>query len=417
MVLVGLPPGWRNLARPLEPSPLVRRRRGQSRRAVPLEEDNDATDEEEEEGGSRASYRPSSSYVADLSVYSATHTASVAPPVRLVAMGDPSERQDDEQAVSRATLLNLARRFPSHSDDDLMLALRAAKGHGGDAVQILRTTSEFTKPEARTIGARAAARGKWVRYADEEGDTYYAHEVTGEVQWEPPPPALIRTMSEAEQRNHARALAHRAASRSSSPTAALDDDASIGGILGAADISAIETVAVADTPPITGPPNRQVLEEAARLTSKLRQESFAPLVPTPEPQPEPEPEPEAQADLEPTEEADTVVEVEVDAMYRYRCLAQAVVFSDESSLSDAGDDQHGAAVGVLQPGTVFSATELRMTDTGRLLVRYDGNAQRLRQQHDADLEMEPGDVELQLPGVEGWVSLTVEGGQPILEAA
>ena len=92
-------------------------------------------------------------------------------------------------------------------------------------------------------------------------------------------------------------------------------------------------------------------------------------------------------------------------MYRYRCLAQAVVFSAES-LSDPGDDQHGAAVGVLQPGTIFSATELRMNDTGRLLVRYDGNAQ---QQQDAEPEME-------LPGVDGWVSLTVEGGQPILEA-
>ena len=407
--MVSLPPGWRYLARPLEPSPLVRRRRNQLRRTVPP--DDDATDED-----ASASYRPSSLYVADLSVYSAAHTAAVVPPMRL-ASGRAASEHTDEQAVSPATLLNLARRFPSHSDDELLLALRAAKGHGGDAVQILRTTSEFSKPEV-TISARAAARGKWVRYADEEGDTYYAHEVTGEVKWEPPPHGLIRTMSEAEQRNQARALARRAASRSSSPTAAIDDDASIGGILGAADISAIETVAMADTPPITAPPNRQLLEEAARLTSKLRQESFSPRVPAPEPEPEPEPqtelEPEPQTDLEPTEEANTVVEVEIDAMYRYRCLAQAVVFSDDSALSDAGDDQHGAVVGVLQPGTVFSATELKMTDTGRLLVRYDGNAQRLWLKQDAEAEMEP--EELQLPGVEGWVSLTVEGGQPILEA-
>jgi hypothetical protein len=452
--MVNLPAGWRNLARPLEPSPLVRRRSRQRR----------ADDDEDEPREAAASYRPSSSYVAELSVYSTAGT-SAPPPVVLepASRGSELRSDDDQPAVSPAVLLNLARRFPSHTDDELLLALRAANGHGGDAVQVLRAQSRGSvsvqAESARAVPSEVSAApglrdDKWVRYADEEGDTYYAHEVTGEVKWEPPPPELIRTMSEAEQRSHARALAQRAVSRSSSPIPTpggmIDDDSGGGGgggggggeieggilLIGTEDISAIATVAIADTPPLTGPPNRQVLEEAARLATRLRQESFSPFA-QPEPEPEPEPEPTAVA----AASADTgsaVVEVEVDAMYRYRCLAQAAVFSDPLPAADPSDEaaaagtaaagagaghghEHGeAVVGVLPAGTVFEATELRMTEAGRLLVRYDGSMAERRQLTRQEEEEEEDDERAEEGGlrtqVRGWVSLTVEGGVPILEA-
>ena len=235
--MVNLPAGWRNLARPLEPSPLVRRR---SQR-WPI-----ADDDEDEPREAAASYRPSSSYVAELSVYSTAGT-SAPPPVVLepASRGSELRSDDDQPAVSPAVLLNLARRFPSHTDDELLLALRAANGHGGDAVQVLRAQSRGSvsvqAESARAVPSEVSAApglrdDKWVRYADEEGDTYYAHEVTGEVKWEPPPPELIRTMSEAEQRSHARALAQRAVSRSSSPISTpggmIDDDSGGGDRMG-----------------------------------------------------------------------------------------------------------------------------------------------------------------------------------------
>ena len=203
-----LPLGWQGLAAPLVPSPLARRgralhsasgsaglRRGPSRAEGPAVPPI-ATEEEPLDLGGEPGGGPGAS-------------------------------------VSAAVLLNLARRFPDCADDELLAALRAAGGHGGDAAQALRDRHDPIRqltqlePERRSEGAQhegpeegeepegggAPAGGSprvWIRYADEEGDVYYAHEQTGAVQWAPPPPDTVRPMTEQEQRAHSRALASRA---------------------------------------------------------------------------------------------------------------------------------------------------------------------------------------------------------------
>jgi hypothetical protein len=61
-----------------------------------------------------------------------------------------------------------------------------------------------------------------------------------------------------------------------------------------------------------------------------------------------------------------------------------------------------------------------MTEAGRLLVRYDGSMAERRQLTRQEEEEEEDDERAEEGGlrtqVRGWVSLTVEGGVPILEA-
>ena len=327
-----LPLGWQGLAAPLVPSPLARR--------------------------GRALHSASGS--AGLRRGPSLRGSPAVPPIAAEEEQLDLEREPGAgpgATVSAAVLLNLARRFPDCADDELLAALRAAGGHGGDAAQALRdrhdpvrqlTQLERIRSEDEQhegpeegeeleggeppAGVEGGSPRVWIRYADEEGDVYYAHEQTGAVQWEPPPPHAVRPMSEQEQRAHSRALASRASSLPRSDS---------GGRSPLPD-SSISAIAASD-------------DQHSAL-------GFAP----------------------------STVLVEVDRLYRYRCLESAPVRSEPAD----GDDL-GETVGTLAQGTVFSAAEMKMTESGRLLVRFAGGG----------------------GCAPGWVSLTAEGGgAPLLEA-
>jgi hypothetical protein len=161
-------------------------------------------------GGGGGGSSPPSRWLAELRAPSAGRQRPGGYADGVAAGHEPGADVRQATASEDTTVLcNLRRRFPGCPAPVVSRVLQLARGHGGDASQLLRraghtdagrpplgSMATTLPPRAGVVsppplradrrGGGAGAESPWVRYTDQEGDAYYANHATGEVSWAAP---------------------------------------------------------------------------------------------------------------------------------------------------------------------------------------------------------------------------------------